>query len=254
MEFESIKVPKVSDSIVSQIEELILDGVLKPGDRLPPERKLAQKFEVSRPSLREAIVILEARGLLQTRRGGGTYVCDLVAPTVIDPLVHLLQRRPENTFDVLELRVALEEIAAFFAASRANDSDRKILKLRFEELQSTYKDYEPPRNAEADVEFHMAIADASHNIALVHVMRGLFNLLRRSISDNLEKLLTERENFDLVSGQHESIYRAIMAGEPEEARQAVRTHLSYVEATLREFAMEAAREDRSRRRLKSLED
>ena len=142
MEFESIKVPKVSDSIVSQIEEMILDGVLKPGDRLPPERELAQKLEVSRPSLREAIVVLEARGLLQARRGGGTYVCDLVAPTVMDPLIHLLQRRPETTFDILELRVALEEIAAYFAASRSNDLDRQILKLRFEELQNTYEEYE----------------------------------------------------------------------------------------------------------------
>jgi GntR family transcriptional repressor for pyruvate dehydrogenase complex len=254
MEFESIKVPKVSDSIVSQIEEMILDGVLKPGDRLPPERELAQKLEVSRPSLREAIVVLEARGLLQARRGGGTYVCDLVAPTVMDPLIHLLQRRPETTFDILELRVALEEIAAYFAASRSNDLDRQILKLRFEELQNTYEEYEPSRNAEADVEFHMAIADASHNVALVHVMRGLFNLLRRSINDNLQKLLTEEENIELVSGQHESIYNAIMAGAAEEARAAVHAHLTFVEATLREFTEEAARENRSRRRLQSLDD
>ena len=135
MRFESVKAAKVSDSIVSQIEEMILDGALKPGDRLPPERELALQLDVSRPSLREAIIVLQAKGLVTVRRGGGTYVADAFARAITDPLVDVLERHPDTTFDVLELRVALEEVAAYYAARRANDTDRKIIRRRFEALQ-----------------------------------------------------------------------------------------------------------------------
>ena len=81
MHYEIINPPKVSDAIVSQIEQLILEGVLKPGERLPPERELAQQLNVSRPSLREAMTTLKSRGLLQSRRGGGHYVMDAVSYT-----------------------------------------------------------------------------------------------------------------------------------------------------------------------------
>jgi len=87
MHYETINPPKVSDAIVSQIEQLILEGVLKPGERLPPERELAQQLNVSRPSLREAMTTLKSRGLLQSRRGGGNYVMDVIAPALTNPLV-----------------------------------------------------------------------------------------------------------------------------------------------------------------------
>ncbi|MEI2770636.1 MAG: GntR family transcriptional regulator, partial [Candidatus Competibacter sp.] len=95
MQFETINPPKVSDAIVSQIEQLILEGVLKPGERLPPERELAQELSVSRPSLREAITTLKSRGLLQSRRGGGNFVVDVVAPVLTDPLIELLKKHPK---------------------------------------------------------------------------------------------------------------------------------------------------------------
>ena len=117
--YSRIKSPKISDAIVSQIEELILGGVLKPGDQLPSERDLARVMDVSRSSLRDGIVKLEARGLLQVRPGTGTCVCDILAPTLTDPLVHLLKDQPAAMFDLLEVRQALEEIAVYYAAGRA---------------------------------------------------------------------------------------------------------------------------------------
>lgn len=254
MEFDSIKVQKVSDSIVDQLERMILDGVLKPGDQLPPERELASQLNVSRPSLREAIVVMEAKGLLQVRRGGGTFVADIVAQTLIDPLVHLLKRHPDATFDVIELRLSLEEVAAYFAALRANEVDREILARRFEALDQSYAAKDISENAKADVEFHMAIADASHNVALVHVMRGLFNLLRVTILNNLEKINREPEGEEIVRGQHRKLFNAIVAGDAEAARGAAHTHLRFVAATLREAITQTAREKRSRRRLQNLEE
>jgi GntR family transcriptional repressor for pyruvate dehydrogenase complex len=254
LEFKSVKVPKLSDSIVDQLEQMILDGVLKPGDRLPPERELAQQLSVSRPSLREAIVIMESKGLLQARRGGGTFVCDVVAHTITDPLVHLLKRHPDATNDVVELRLSLEEIAAYYAALRATDADRTILRHRFEALEGARKTSDTEQNAEADVEFHMAIAEASHNVVLVLVMRGLFNMLRVSILDNLEKIYREASGQEIIAGQHRDLFDAVISGEAEAAREAAHTHLAFVAATLREGFEETTREKRSRRRLRSLEE
>jgi GntR family transcriptional repressor for pyruvate dehydrogenase complex len=253
MPFETIKPAKVSDAIVNQIERLILEGTLKPGDRLPAERELAQELNVSRPSLREALLKLESKGLLQSRRGGGTYVIDIIAPTLTDPLVHLLKNHPEATFDILELRHALEEVAAYFAAIRHTDADREILRRRFAALAATHEgEHDPLRDAEADTEFHLAIADASHNVVLMHIMRGLFNLLRSSICGSLEKLYTQAGNYEIVHNHHSEIMHAVLKRNPESARRAAHLHLAFVEATLRELEEEETRHERSQRRLHSL--
>ena len=123
MSFQRIQAPRLSDSIAEQLEQLILEGALKPGERLPAERELAQRLAVSRPSLREAILKLKTKGLIESRRGGGTYIKDIVANAVTNPLLHLLDAHPETIFDVLELRHALEETAALLAAQRATESD-----------------------------------------------------------------------------------------------------------------------------------
>lgn len=255
MQYETINPPKVSDAIVNQIEQLILEGVLKPGERLPPERELAQELNVSRPSLREAITTLKSRGLLQSRRGGGNFVVDVIAPTLTDPLIELLKNHPKAMFDVLELRHALEEVAAYFAALRATDADREILRCRFAELEEIQRGQrKPEHDAVVDAGFHLAIADASHNVALIHVMRGLFDLLLSNICRSLERLYTRESSYTLVHSQHQAILNAVLERNPEAARQAAHVHLAFVESTLRELDQEAARQERSKRRLHSLLD
>lgn len=255
MQFEAINPPKVSDAIVSQIEQLILDGVLKPGERLPSERELAQELSVSRPSLREAITTLKSRGLLQSRRGGGNYVVDVVSPALTDPLIDLLKNHPKAMFDVLELRHALEEVTAYFAAIRATEADREILRCRFAALEEIQRgQHEPQHDSVADANFHLAIADASHNVALIHVMRGLFNLLLSHICRSLERLYTRESSYLIVHSQHQAILNAILERDPDAARQAAHVHLAFVETTLRELDEETTRQERSQRRLHSLRE
>jgi GntR family transcriptional repressor for pyruvate dehydrogenase complex len=152
----------------------------------------------------------------------------------------------------MELRLSLEEVAAYYAALRANEADREILGRRFEALDLSYAAKDIGENAKADVEFHLAIADASHNVALVHVMRGLFNLLRVTILNNLEMINREPDGEGIVRGQHRKLFNAIVAGEAEAAREAAHTHLRFVAATLREAIKQTDREKRSRRRLRNL--
>lgn len=104
MAYSKIRQPKLSDVIEQQLEFLILEGTLRPGEKLPPERELAKQFDVSRPSLREAIQRLEAKGLLLRRQGGGTFVQSSLWQSFSDPLVELLSDHPESQFDLLETR------------------------------------------------------------------------------------------------------------------------------------------------------
>src|SRR4029453_7899208 len=224
--FQAIEPPArvlLSDSIVSQIENLIVRGGPKPGAAPPPERELAERLTVSRPSLREATLKLEARGLVHARRGGGYHVADVTAPTLTDPLVHLLQKHPPASYDILELRQGLEEKAAYLAAQRRTEAALRILKRRFSALvEADRTRSNAVSDAETDLEFHLAIADASHNVALVHVMRGLFNLLRTSTYRFRELVFRMGDGTEkLLNGQHRAIYDAVVKGDAKAARDAI---------------------------------
>lgn len=225
---------RLSDAIAEQIEGLIANGDLKPGYSLPSERDLSKQMNVSRPSLREALLILESRGLLQARRGGGYAVTDVTGPIITDPLVHLLQRHPSTVDDILELRHGLECIAASFAARRATDADTKRLQSLVATMKKRKGPADPFEDADLDADFHMAVAEASHNQALVHVMRGLFNLMRINMLRAREVLCHHPDNVALLDEQHAQIVKAIVERDAAAARHAANLHLSFIQASLRE--------------------
>ena len=223
---------RLSDSIGAQIEQLIIEGKLQPGHALPAERVLAQKFGVSRPSLREALLRLEARGLLKVARGGGFAVTDVTAPTIANPLAHLLQRHPAAEQDVLELRHGLELVAAHFAALRATKADHAHLRLAFDRMAALRAKHDALAVAQSDAEFHLAIAEASHNVALIHVMHGLHNLLRTTMRHAWEVMYREPDSVRVLHEQHRALFDAVLAGESGLARDAAHLHLKYVRQTL----------------------
>lgn len=225
---------RLSDAIAEQIEGLITSGELSPGDNLPSERDLSSQLDVSRPSLREALLVLESRGLVQARRGGGYSVTDVTGPIITDPLVHLLQRHPSTVDDVLELRHGLECISAQFAALRATDADISKLNDLVTSMRKRKGEFDAFADADRDADFHMAVAEASHNLALVHVTRGLFNLMRINMLRSREALYHQQDNVELLDMQHAEIVKAISARDPAAARKAANLHLSFVQASLRE--------------------
>ena len=125
---------RVSDAVVRQVEPLILEGALKPGDRLPAERKLAAQLGVSRPSLREGLQILSARGLLVTRRGGSTEVTESLNPALENPLLELISASADAQEDVMELRHAIESMAAYHAAARRTQTDIEVLRDAYKQI------------------------------------------------------------------------------------------------------------------------
>jgi len=243
---------RVSDSVVRQIEELILEGALKPGDRLPAERKFAAQLGVSRPSLREGLQILAARGLLHTRRGGATEVAESLNPALENPLLELISASADAQEDVMELRHAIESMAAYHAAARRTETDILSLREAYKRMVNSHGSGDAVLEAKADADFHLAIGEASHNVVLVHVMRSLFSLLRRSIHYNLENLYQRPDNFKHLRDQHYHLMNAIIDGDPQGAKTASDMHIHYVEKTLRDMNVRRRREARAQLRTAGL--
>ncbi|KRP77369.1 MULTISPECIES: FCD domain-containing protein [Pseudomonas] len=252
MGFDQVRQRRLSDDIVEQLEGMILEGTLKSGERLPAERALAERFGVSRPSLREAIQKLAAKGLLVSRQGGGNYVVDSLGSTFSDPLLHLLESNPEAQRDLLEFRQTLEASCAYYAALRATEVDRERLTAAFEALQDCYARADEVSRVEegaADARFHLAIAEASHNAVLLHTIRGLFDLLKRNVVTNIGGMYQQRtETRDMLINQHRDLYLAIIEGRAEQARDVSTRHLLYVQEVLEEVRQEVQRVARAERR------
>lgn len=191
MAFQRIQPTKLSDVIMQRIEVMIVDGTLEAGARLPSERDLAHQFSVSRPSLREAIQKLEARGLLERRQGGGTYVCDNMQKRVAEPLLELLTQHPESQFDLLEFRHALEGISSYYAAMRGTPTDIARIEESFAAIKQD-DNAELTAQAEALNEFNLRICEASHNVILLHLVRSMQPLLQKVFSKTCRTCPTRR--------------------------------------------------------------
>lgn len=249
MAYSKIRQPKLSDVIEQQLEFLILEGTLRPGEKLPPERELARQFDVSRPSLREAIQRLEAKGLLLRRQGGGTFVQSSLWQSLSDPLIELLSDHPESQFDLLETRHALEGIAAYYAALRGTDDDIKRISDCHIAIQQAQESGDLDAEADAVIQYQIAVTEAAHNVVLLHLLRCMGPMLEKNVRQNFELLYARREILAQVSSHRASIFAAIMARLPEQAREASHRHLAFIEEILLDRSREESRRERSLRRL-----
>ena len=225
---EPIRPKKISEEIVSQVKQLISKGELKPGDRIPSERELATMLGVSRPSVREAIMVLEAMGFVESRQGGGTYVKALTEASIMNPLAKLVEKRdPELLRSLAEVRMGLESWSAYLAAQRATDSDiaeiRRLYKIM--EKQAAKGGWSP----DVDAEFHYAITSASHNSLQMHVLDSIHSLFHATIQVALMEFYQQEGHVQLLLTHHHDIMEAIAAHDPELARKKMMEHLAMVE-------------------------
>ena len=246
---QKIQTKKLSDIIVERLEDMLLQGQFLAGEKLPPERQLAEQFNVSRPSLREAIQKLEAKGLLLRKQGGGTWVSDQLAPKVTDPLMTLVSTYPEGQFDLLEFRHALEGMAAYYAALRGNPDDYHALQEALQKTEMTFKQDCIDQQADSLVEFYLCMAKGSHNVVLLHIMGNLLEVLKENIAGNLAMLRKRPDEYQQIHEQRKQIVAAIVAGDPAIARQASNEHLAYIEKTLLDINSENASRHRALRRI-----
>lgn len=246
-----VRQQRLSDHVAEELERAIVEGVYPSGERLPPERTLAERLGVSRPTLREALNKLANQGLIESRQGGGHRVSAAVGSSFSDPLLALLGKHEGFEHDILEYRQALEGLAAQHAAERATPDDQNRLRQCFEQIEQAHEAGDPASEARADAAFHLCIAEASHNVVLLHNMKALFQLLEASIADSIFTFAGGGQAGSTLLDQHRALLDAIVQGDPDSARRASEHHLGYVSQCLTEARRADARKDRSRRRMKT---
>ncbi len=249
MALPALKPARLPELLAQQLQQLILEGGFKPGERLPSERELAQRFSVSRPSLRAAMQKLEEQGLLVRRQGGGSYVAEPVAEALAEPLANLLSGAYEVQFDLLEFRLGLEQIAAYYAALRGTDADFARLRDSVEALTGAGPHADLATEAAAVMVFIERMVEASHNLVLLQVILGLKGLLVTSIEHNLQLLYQKPQAVEQVRAHRRLVLEAIINRQAERAREAVLRHLAFIEDSMLVLDREQSRQNRALRRL-----
>jgi len=242
-----IRSVKLSDTIAEHLERLILEGVLRPGERLAAERELASKLAVSRVSLREAIEKLQHKGLLITSKAG-TVVAHFLDP-LTRPLAALLSDKPRATADYLEYRRIIEGQAAAMAALRATEVDRAAIRDRCDAMRQAHALDDPSVEAAIDADLHQLIYEAAHNVVILHVMRVFGELLRNDVLYNRNQLYRRFGVRNQLLEQHLAIAGAVLAGDPRAAEQAASDHIHFTAHTLDDIRLDEDRVAASLRRV-----
>ncbi|MEQ6249101.1 FCD domain-containing protein [Sulfitobacter sp. HNIBRBA3233] len=249
MPFRPVTPEKLSTAVVRQVEELILRGILRPGERLPAERELAERLGVSRPSLREAIAQLQQTGLLSARPGAGVYVADVLGSAFSPALIALFERHDEAAMDYLSFRRDMEALAAERAARLGSDTDLAVVAAIFDKMQAAHDTRDADQEAALDAQFHMAIVEASHNVVMLHMMRSMYELLRGGVFYNRQVMFRQQTTRTALLEQHRAIHDALVARDAAGSRAAVEAHLNFVERALIDQHRAERHEEIARQRL-----
>jgi GntR family transcriptional repressor for pyruvate dehydrogenase complex len=227
MTFTPIKPKKISAQIAEQIRNSIMSGEFAPGDRLPPERELAEMFGVSRPSVREALNILGASGLVEALQGGGTTVKSLMEQGSGNSLSDMIRVEQERALDVIEVRKCMESWTAYFAAKRALPEDLRRMEEIIDGMRQNLETLQPSEDLDAN--FHVVVARATHNVVWLHLMQNIFDAMKEFQRGVWRAVyLTEEDQKQLFS-HHQGVYQAINNRDAEQARILMLEHLGFAE-------------------------
>jgi GntR family transcriptional regulator, transcriptional repressor for pyruvate dehydrogenase complex len=221
---------RIGQQVVSRILELVRTGNLRPGDRLPPERELIEIFRISRPSLREALRALSILGVIESRHGGGAFVTDLEAQTLLAPLDFFLSLSKSNLDEAFESRRVIEVEIVRKAAIQADPKDLSDLEAMMAAHAAVIND--PIGFRILDSRFHEKLSVIAGNAILQRIAYGLYNLgldIRR-------RATAEPGIIAQSTADHAQIVEAIYARDQTRAGEAMKTHLAHIEASTRRFA------------------
>jgi DNA-binding FadR family transcriptional regulator len=219
--FEELTPVRFSEQIASRIEALVLSRALRPGDKLPSERELAESFGVSRPAVREALKLLKERGLVQARMGHGSFVAELGMDSVISSLSVASRLRNSTLGHLNEVRWNLEVHIAGLAAERATPEDLAKMETCLQAMEETIEDI--PRFIREDMEFHAALAAATGNPIFLILSCSIIDLVQ-----NMRLMLTTPVETALGQTFHKRLLDCIRRKDPSGAREAMQKHLEHV--------------------------
>jgi len=221
--YKIVRSSRLYEQIVQQVEDSIHKGALKAGDQLPPERELAQQFGVSRTAVREAVKALHEKGLVEAYPGRGTFITDGTSYSMRQSLDRMVKvGQAEGSAFLAEVRAILEPEIAALAATRADTEDLSSMREQVAVMDGACKD--PEAFIEADLDFHLALAEAAANPIILSLIDSIVGLLRE-----------QRMGIFQVEGgpergqhHHKKILKAIELRDPTGAREAMKAHLVQV--------------------------
>jgi GntR family transcriptional regulator, transcriptional repressor for pyruvate dehydrogenase complex len=218
-EFLPVKTESATEQLVRQIKAWALRGLVRPGERLPPERDLAKALNVSRSVLRQALNVLRVMGVLQAKHGSGNYLSEAADHILREPIDLLIPLQGVSFAELFEARRSIEAEAAACATLRASEADLEGVERELEKMRLALRN--PHMYFRHDVAFHRAIIAASGN----SVFLWFFELICKVLSDGWLARAREGNSARTLS-EHEAIFRALRHRNPEEARAAILTHLA----------------------------
>jgi GntR family transcriptional repressor for pyruvate dehydrogenase complex len=207
----------ITVKLLSSFKELIANGTLVPGSKLPPERVLARQFRVNRSSLRQALKVLQLFGVLRQRVGDGTYLNADADRTLLEPIEFMIVMEGITDSELFDARLLVESELAARAAERATAEHLAVLRRALREMEGSRTE---KARLEADLAFHEGIFRASGN----RVCRLIFTMIQRAVLVTMKKLV-RKSGLNRPLAYHRAIYSAIYHRNPEEARRHMREHL-----------------------------
>lgn len=220
MDLQPVKTERLYIKVSEQLSKLVRTGAIKPGERFPAERDLAEQLGVSRPTIREAMIALELSGVIEIRTGSGIYASHkkTINETKID-----VSDKGVGPFEILEIRYILESEACALAASRISDEQIQQLKQLLGEMEEEEK--KEDASEKADCKFHSVIAQASQNSAICSVVNWLWDLRNQSALSTALLERIRREGIHPSINDHKRIIEALEQRNPEKARTAMKLHI-----------------------------
>lgn len=229
--FNNISNKKVYEQVIEQIQNNIMEGIFKKGDKLPSERELSEKMGVSRTSIREALRVLETMGVVESRQGEGNFICSNIEKSLLQPLSMMFKLNNGSFSDIYELRSILEIECARLSAIRATDMDcRELLSVVEEMEQETFGENRYEILVELDKKFHNTLSDISKNYLIESLFSTISNLFEKFIEDARYKIIlfdSEQANKSLLI-QHKKICESIIKKNQDMAVEAMREHMEYI--------------------------
>lgn len=226
---EPPKKTRLYENIIDQLLSLIKDGTLKPGDKLPTERKLAEDLEVSRTAIREALRSLEVLGYIHSKVGGGTYINEITLENVMSPFSDVLSQNKKLIIELIEVRMLLETEITRLATKRITPSKMKKIQKSIDDMRAEID--AGSNGLEADNSFHSALSIASENQALKLILDMCGNLL----SQTREATLNIPGQPEKTLEEHNAIFEAIRKGDPDLAAKRMQQHLNSAKKNLEKY-------------------
>lgn len=213
--FKSVRPIGIAQQVIDQIREAILKGKLRPGDKLPGEMELSEKFQVSKQMIREALRALEYLGLIEIKKGagGGNYVAEVDMKVTLASLTNFLHFKNVSIEHISDVRKAIEPQCAGIAAKKATQDDLSRLKASIDRCEELSLNAYSPQVTESEIQFHRIIANATENPIVILVVDFVENLLQ----DVKDIIRPDRKFLKLVIDSHRRIYGAIEERDPKKA-------------------------------------